>query len=497
MLRLVHEENLHTHEDCKKYLGSMFRIKITELLDTTSDEEITNFILKECVLIHLDNFDDKFNMLIFMAQKLFVYAKDGCRTEGVDCVMMQELLLGGHLYLQILKERMQNWLMAIKSALIKRYKLKQNFSVNSNEIFYATKMAGNFEAMMESFLSTGNIMTTSGLGLMQDKGLTILAENINRMRYMSHFKSVHRGTFFQTMRTTEARQLLPDAWGFICPVHTPDGAPCGLLNHLTMNCKVTEMPKKKLLENIPVVLTSLGMTPLSTNIQNLKDHYTVILDGKILGHVTQNIASRLCDKLRIKKIKGTEIPNTLEIVLVPIKKYPGQFPGIYLFAGPARMMRPLKNLIANAIELVGTFEQIYLNVCVTLDEAHEGLTTHIELSKTAFLSNLANLIPMPDCNQSPRNMYQCQMGKQTMGTPLHTWTTQAETKMYRLQTPATPLFRPVHYDNVDLDDFPMGTNAIVAVISYTVMIIKTLRFHNLIYNHVFFVGLRYGRRDDY
>lgn len=64
-------------------------------------------------------------------------------------------------------------------------------------------------------------------------------------------------------------------------------------------------------------------------------------------------------------------------------------------------------------------------------------------------------------------MYQCQMGKQTMGTPCHNWQMQAESKLYRLQTPATPLFRPVHHDNIDLDDFAMGTNAIVAVISYT------------------------------
>ncbi|KAJ8953550.1 hypothetical protein NQ318_002970 [Aromia moschata] len=91
----------------------------------------------------------------------------------------------------------------------------------------------------------------------------------------------------------------------------------------------------------------------------------------------------------------------------------------------------------------------------------------MELSKTSFLSSLAQLIPMPDCNQSPRNMYQCQMGKQTMGTPCHNWDLQSETKLYRLQTPGTPLFRPVHHDNVSLDDFAMGTNAIVAVISYT------------------------------
>lgn len=27
------------------------------------------------------------------------------------------------------------------------------------------------------------------------------------------FRAVHRGSFFVEMRTTEARQLLPDAWG--------------------------------------------------------------------------------------------------------------------------------------------------------------------------------------------------------------------------------------------------------------------------------------------
>lgn len=102
----------------------------------------------------------------------------------------------------------------------------------------AVRKAGLVEQSMNNFLATGNIKTSSGLGLMQDKGLTIVAENINRMRYMSHFRAVHRGSFFQEMRTTEARQLLPDAWGFICPVHTPDGTPCGLLNHLTKCCQV-------------------------------------------------------------------------------------------------------------------------------------------------------------------------------------------------------------------------------------------------------------------
>ena len=72
--------------------------------------------------------------------------------------------------------------------------------------------------------------------------MTIMAENINRMRYMSHFRAIHRGSFFQEMRTTEVRALLPDAWGFVCPVHTPDGSPCGLLNHFSMPVKMETHP---------------------------------------------------------------------------------------------------------------------------------------------------------------------------------------------------------------------------------------------------------------
>ena len=65
-----------------------------------------------------------------------------------------------------------------------------------------------------------------------------------------------RGSFFQEMRTTEVRALLPDAWGFICPVHTPDGSPCGLLNHLAMPVEIVTHAQDA--SKIPQVLVNLG-----------------------------------------------------------------------------------------------------------------------------------------------------------------------------------------------------------------------------------------------
>lgn len=60
------------------------------------------------------------------------------------------------------------------------------------------------------------------------------------MRYLSHFRSVHRGAVFTEIRTTSVRKLTPESWGFLCPVHTPDGGLCGLLNHLSFMCEVNK-----------------------------------------------------------------------------------------------------------------------------------------------------------------------------------------------------------------------------------------------------------------
>lgn len=54
------------------------------------------------------------------------------------------------------------------------------------------------------------------------------------------------------------------------------------------------------------------------------------------------------------------------------------------------MMRPVKNLKANKIEYIGSFEQVYMNICIDGEEAYEGV------SKFTFHLNL-NLVPLYVC----------------------------------------------------------------------------------------------------
>jgi len=93
--------------------------------------------------------------------------------------------------------------------------------------------------------------------------------------------------------------------------------------------------------------------------------------------------------------------------------------------------------------------------------------THQEVHPEVILSELATQIPFLCHNQSPRNMYQCQMGKQTMGTAYHNHPYRADKKMYKITNPQLPLVRCNNFEQFGFNEYPSGTNAIVAVISYT------------------------------
>ena len=154
--------------------------------------------------------------------------------------------------------------------------------------------------------------------------------------------------------------------GFLCPVHTPDGAPCGLLNHMAADCKVTHLMQLSFFAPFPschvflplevrvrvivwfvwpiVLLTnptrsyeschmtqypylppckvvcqapqsdhlrrllcSLGMVPGEAPPPNsIRNCYTVLLDGRVLGRVDRDLAQAFVNKLRMLKVTGQE-----------------------------------------------------------------------------------------------------------------------------------------------------------------------------------------------
>jgi len=60
--------------------------------------------------------------------------------------------------------------------------------------------------------------------------------------------------------------------------------------------------------------------------------------------------------------------------MVPRTSAASQYPGIYLFTSVARMMRSVWNYSCTSDEMIGTFEQVYLNVAVTDAEAKQSVS---------------------------------------------------------------------------------------------------------------------------
>jgi DNA-directed RNA polymerase I subunit RPA2 len=108
------------------------------------------------------------------------------------------------------------------------------------------------------------------------------------------------------MKTTTPRKLLPDSWGFLCPVHTPDGSPCGLLNHISSSCEIiTHEMVNRDLTNGKIIETCIlaGMSGLNLNSINMNSSsYDVILDGKVIGYVKNELITNFINFLRNCKV---------------------------------------------------------------------------------------------------------------------------------------------------------------------------------------------------
>jgi DNA-directed RNA polymerase I subunit RPA2 len=475
LLRTYKAYNIHTKAKTRAHLGSKFRV-VLGIAEDVSDEDAGTELLRKIVLPHLGSYDvteandaDKFQMLLFMIRKLYALVEGECTVDNPDAVSNQEILLPGFLYGMIIKEQMEEWLVSIGGALREWGRTNQwpKFTSKEFERDFMPKVVRrtneNMGQKLDYFMATGNLVSPSGLDLQQVSGFTVVAEKINFYRFISHFRMVHRGSFFAQLKTTTVRKLLPESWGFLCPVHTPDGSPCGLLNHLAHKCEISTSNTDA--SSVPQAIARLGIS--KTPQASLDDSVVVQLDGRILGFCSPKQAKLIADTLRYWKVEGLhDVPRDLEIGYVPNSKG-GQYPGVYMFSQAARMIRPVKYLPLDKLDYVGPFEQPYMSIACTETEISSADSTHVEFDVTNILSIVANQTPFSNQNQSPRNMYQCQMGKQTMGTPGTALKYRTDNKSYRLQTGQTPVVRSPKHNEYGLDNFPNGTNAVVAVISYT------------------------------
>ncbi|XP_030543868.1 DNA-directed RNA polymerase III subunit 2 isoform X1 [Rhodamnia argentea] len=333
---------------------------------------------------------------------------------------------------------------------------------------------------LERALSTGNWDVKRFR--MHRKGMTQVLARLSFIGTLGYVTRISP-QFEKSRKVSGPRALQPSQWGMLCPCDTPEGEACGLVKNLALMTHVTTDQEEGPLISLCYCLGVEDLELLSGEELHTPNSFLVIFNGLILGkhRRPQRFANTMRKLRRIGRI------GEFVSVFVNEKQL-----CVYIASDGGRVCRPLviadkgisrikEHHMKGLLDGARTFDDFvreglveYLDV----NEENNALislyeweatpeTTHIEIEPFTILGVCAGLIPFPHHNQSPRNTYQCAMGKQAMGNIAYNQLLRMDTLLYLLVYPQRPLLTTRTIELIGYDKLGAGQNATVAVMSYS------------------------------
>lgn len=289
--------------------------------------------------------------------------------------------------------------------------------------------------------------------------------------------------FEKTRKVSGPRALQPSQWGMLCTSDTPEGEACGLVKNLALMTHITTSVEEEPIIKLALLLGAEDITMVTGNELYRPGVYVVNVNGGLVG--VTNTPIKFVQNFRKLRRAG----RTSEFVSIYINH---SHRTIYLSCDGGRICRPMiivenskSRVTTEHIKLLkqgkATFEDFlkaglieYLDcneendsLIALYERDIEPKTTHLEIEPFTILGAVAGLIPYPHHNQSPRNTYQCAMGKQAIGAIAYNQLERIDTLLYLMVYPQQPMVKSRTIELINYDKLPAGQNATVAVMSYS------------------------------
>jgi len=447
-------------------------------------ELLTDLVIPH-VAVHPLNLVPKAQCLALMARRVLQCMAGEGDVDDRDYVGNKRLELAGQLLALLFEDLFKRFNSDLKRA-IDKVLARQNRAQEFDAARLLSLQTALVTQGLERAIATGNWSVKRFR--MERAGIT---QVLSRLSYVAALGMMTRMTsqFEKTRKVSGPRSLQPSQWGMLCPSDTPEGEACGLVKNLALLTHVTtdeeERPIRRALALLGVEECAQRTGAAWAAIHQERT-CMVFLNGVLVGVACD--ATRLVRSFRVLRRAG-RISAFVGVSMDARQR------AVFVSSDSGRICRPLlivdartgeprftdahgvavgagrmsfdACLRAGLVEYVDVNEENDTTIAVYERDIVRGLHTHLEIEPATILGAVAGLIPFPDHNQSPRNTYQCAMGKQAIGAIAYNQLQRFDSLLYLLVYPQRPLvstrtIRLIHYDRL-----PAGQNASVAVMSYS------------------------------
>ncbi|EEB05618.1 DNA-directed RNA polymerase III complex subunit Rpc2 [Schizosaccharomyces japonicus yFS275] len=475
--------NVYTTEQALNYIGSHVKVNRRAGAARLPPHEEALEVLAAVVLAHISvvnlDFRPKAVYVAMMARRVLMAMVDPSQVDDRDYVGNKRLELAGQLLALLFEDLFKKFNSDLKLNIDKV--LKKPNRTQEFDAYNQLSMHGDHITQgMVRALSTGNWSLKRFK--MERAGVTHV---LSRLSFISALGMMTRITsqFEKTRKVSGPRSLQPSQFGMLCTSDTPEGEACGLVKNLALMTHITTDEEEGPLIRLAYAFGVEDVHTVTGREILAQDSYLVYINGSILG-ITRypsrfvSCFRRLRRSGRISPFVGIFINEHQRAVFISADGGRICRPLIVVENGLPRVtnehIRKLKNgemvfedfLKAGYVEYVDVNEENDSLIAVYEKDIAPD-TTHLEIEPFTILGAVAGVIPYPHHNQSPRNTYQCAMGKQAIGAIGYNQLQRIDTLLYLMVYPQQPMVKTKTIELIGYDKLPAGQNAMVAIMSYS------------------------------